>query len=92
MGVIMKEKIDNKYFKWSLAAFSVIGASILLYFFFLRFDNFLGIFVRVFRILKPLIYGIVIAFILTQIFNFFDKKLTKLFTEKFKDAEKAKKW
>ena len=88
----MKEKIDNKYFKWSLAAFSVIGASILLYFFFLRFDNFLGIFVRIFRILKPLIYGIVIAFILTQIFNFFDKKLTKLFTEKFKDAEKAKKW
>ena len=88
----MKERIDNKYFKWSLAAFSVIGASILLYFFFLRFDDFLGIFVRIFRILKPLIYGIVIAFILTQIFNFFDIKLTKLFTEKFKDAERAKKW
>ena len=75
----MKEKIDNKYCKWSLAAFSVIGASILLYFFFLRFDNFLDILVRIFRILKPLIYGIVIAFILTQIFNFFDKTRGTIF-------------
>lgn len=88
----MKQKFDNKYFNWSLSAFAVIGASILLYFFFLRLDDILKIFVRIIRIFKPLIYGIVIAFLLTQIFNYFDKKLTKLFIVKFKDKQNAKKW
>lgn len=88
----MKQKLNNKYFYGALAAFAAISASILLYFFFLRFDDILGIFVKIIQILKPLLYGIVIAFILTQVFNYFDKKLTKLFMIKFKNEKKAKKW
>jgi len=86
----MKKKFENKYFYWALAAFSVIGASILLYFIFLRFDNIINVILKILGIFKPLFYGIIIAFLLTQIFNFFDKKLTKLFIKKMKTEEKAK--
>lgn len=88
----MKQKIENKYLYSGLTAFAVIGASLLLYFFFLRLNDIFAIFSNILQILKPLIYGIVIAFLLTQIFNYFDKKLTKLFILKFKNEDKAKKW
>ncbi len=88
----MKEKFNNKYFKWSLSAFCVIGASILLYFFFLRFNDFLGVLGRIMKIFKPLLYGIVISFLLTQVFNFFNRKLTDLFISKMKNEKDAKKW
>lgn len=88
----MKHKIENKYLYAGLTAFLVIGASLLLYFFFLRLDNILRVFAKIIHILKPLIYGIVIAFILTQIYNYVDKNLSKLLISKIKDKELAKKY
>ena len=85
----MKSKLDNIYFKWALTLFSVIAASILLYFFMLRFNDILSAIGKILYILKPLLYGIVIAFLLTQIFNHFDSKLTKLFSKKY-DIAKSK--
>ena len=70
------KKIENGYIKIALTAFSIIAASILLYFFVLRFNNIINAIGKFLLILKPFIYGIVIAFLLTQIFNYFDKKLT----------------
>lgn len=91
MGVKMRNKIENKYIYTGLTAFFVIGASLLLYFFFLRFDNIIMIIKKILDILSPLIYGIVIAFILTQIFNYVDKKLTNYLIKKV-DEETAKKY
>jgi len=88
----MKNKIENKYLYTGLTAFLVIGASLLLYFFFLRFEDFISIIGKIIHILKPLIYGIIIAFILTQIFNYADKKLTKYFNQKMDDKDLAKKY
>lgn len=88
----MKHKIENKYLYTGLTAFLVIGASLLLYFFFLRFEDFISIIGKIIHILKPLIYGIVIAFILTQVFNYVDKRLSKLLIEKMDDKELAKKY
>lgn len=87
----MKNKIENKYIYTGLTAFCVIGASLLLYFFFLRFDNFILLLKKILDILSPLIYGIVIAFILTQIFNYVDKKLTNYLIKKL-DEDTAKKY
>ena len=42
-------------------------------------------------IFRPLLYGIVIAFFLTQIYNFFEKRFNKLLSNKFPDKEKTKK-
>ena len=88
----MKHKIENKYLYTGLTAFLVIGASLLLYFFFLRIEDFIAVLTKIIQILKPLIYGIVIAFILTQVFNYVNRKLTKLLTEKMEDKELAKKY
>ena len=88
----MKHKIENKYLYTGITAFLVIGASLLLYFFFLRLDEILSIFRRIIQILKPLIYGIIIAFILTQIYNYVEKKLTTYLLQKMDDDELAKKY
>ena len=88
----MKNKIENKYLYTGLTAFAVIGASIFLYFFFLRFDNIISVIGKIFEILNPLLYGILIAFLLTQVFNYFDKKFTKIFTNKLEDELLAKKY
>jgi len=85
----MKKKFENPYLKIALTAFSVIAASILLYFFILRFDNILKTIGKILYILKPLIYGIIIAFLLTQIYNFFDVRFVKLLKKKY-DEEKSK--
>lgn len=88
----MKHKIENKYLYTGLTAFFVIGASLLLYFFFLRINDVIQVFRKIIHILKPLIYGIIIAFILTQIFNYIDKKLSKFLIDKLNDKELAKKY
>ena len=86
----MKQKIENKYLYTGLTAFMVIGASLLLYFFFLRFDNIIAVLGKIIHILKPLIYGIVLAFVLTQIFNYIDSKLCKYLEKKMDDSVLAK--
>ena len=87
----MKKIYNNNYFKWGLVAFAVIASSLLLYFFILRIDFIANIFKRIFIILKPLIYGIVIAFLLTQIFNYFKKVFNKLLSNKIKNHKKLNK-
>lgn len=83
----MKKKFDNIYLKWALTGFSVIATSILLYFFILRFNNIAKAIGKIFVILKPIIYGIVLAFLLTLIYNFFDNRLVKLFSKKRKEED-----
>lgn len=87
----MKNKIDNKYICWGLTALGVIASSIILYFTISRFKNIMGVIGNIFEIIRPLLYGIVIAFLLTQTFNFFDKKFSKYFIKKYKDEVKGKK-
>lgn len=87
----MKNKIDNKYICWGLTALGVITSSIIIYFIVFRFKNIINVIKNIFEIIRPLLYGIVIAFLLTQTFNFFDKKCSKFFIKKCKDEVKGKK-
>ena len=84
----MRKILNNSYVKWALVGFSVIALSLLLYFFMLRIDNVLKTIGKFLYILKPLFYGIIIAFLLTQIYNFFEKRLERAFKKKY--PEKAK--
>ena len=70
----MKRKIQNEYIYWGITALSVIALGILFYFTILRFDNIIKIIGKILYIFRPLLYGIIIAFILTQSFNFFNRK------------------
>ncbi|CCY45064.1 putative uncharacterized protein [Clostridium sp. CAG:1193] len=87
----MKRKIQNEYIYWGITALSVIALGILFYFTILRFDNIIKIIGKILYIFRPLLYGIIIAFILTQSFNFFNRKFTKLLSKRSKDTIKIKK-
>ncbi|MEF2689824.1 MAG: AI-2E family transporter [Bacilli bacterium] len=87
----MKRKIQNEYIYWGITALSVIALGILFYFAILRFDNIIKIIGKILYIFRPLLYGIIIAFILTQSFNFFNRKFTKLLSKRSKDTIKVKK-
>ena len=71
----MKLRWDNQHVRWGVTAFLVIAASMLFYYgvFHMRtlitgIQTFLGI-------LTPIIYGVVIAFLLTPVLNFMEKNL-----------------
>lgn len=87
----MKRKIQNEYIYWGITALSVIALGILFYFTILRFDNIIKIIGKILYIFRPLLYGIIIAFILTQSFNFFNRKFIKLLSKRSKDTIKIKK-
>jgi predicted PurR-regulated permease PerM len=87
----MKRKIQNEYIYWGITALSVIALGILFYFTILKFDNIIKIIGKILYIFRPLLYGIIIAFILTQSFNFFNRKFTKLLSKRSKDTIKVKK-
>lgn len=87
----MKRKIQNEYIYWGITALSVIALGILFYFTILRFDNIIKIIGKILYIFRPLLYGIIIAFILTQSFNFFNRKFIKLLSKRSRDTIKVKK-
>src|SRR5574344_2777085 len=86
----MKRFIENKYLYWGLTAFLVIASAILLYFIMLRVDKIIAVLGRILYILKPLIIGVVLAYLLTLLFNFFEKRFITLLSKKNKDIKKVK--
>lgn len=77
----MKKIIENKYFQIGLTAFLVIAASILFYFTLFHIGAIVSLFKWVIKILMPLIYGLVLAYIMHPIVDFFDKKVLKKVTK-----------
>ena len=70
----MKFRWDKKYLYWGVTAFAVICASMLFYFGIFHMD----VLIRGFRILSsvmmPVIFGVVIAYLLTPVVNFLEQK------------------
>lgn len=80
----MKNRLNNKYLTVSLYAFGVVAASIL---FWLLLNNFAAIkaaFSFLAKVLSPLVYGLVIAYLLNPLMNFASKKIFK-FSKSKKD-------
>lgn len=79
----MFDKIkNNKYIAWGVTAFLVSCSILLLFFIIYRINyivNFLG---TVLNIIMPFIYGLVIAYLLNPIINFFEKKVYKRLANK----------
>ncbi len=66
----MKLKIENTYFKWGLTVFISISACIVLFFMMYRSQGLLEGLSVITGILTPFIYGFVMAYLLTPVFNF----------------------
>lgn len=67
----LKNPDNEKYIKASLAGFCAIAAGLVLFFFLFRFSSVQGGFGKVVQILKPFLYGAVIAYILAPFCNRF---------------------
>ncbi len=71
----MKKILNNKVVQIGITAFCVMAACILFSFFLLNLNKFLGALKALIKILMPLIFGLVLAYIMHPIVNFFEKKV-----------------
>ena len=81
----MKEKIKgNNYFYWGATLFCSIGASILLYFVCLRFEDILNGVVKIIEILAPILLGLLFAYLLNPFVRMMERKVFSKFCRKCK--------
>lgn len=73
----MKINYNSPYLKWGLTAFIVLCSTILFFFALFRMAGVIEGFHIVTQILMPFIYGLVIAYLLCPLYNFFTRNLYK---------------
>lgn len=92
----MNFKWDKKYLHWGVTAFLVLAAAIIFYYFVFHNEQFIQIFKNIIDICFPIIDGLVIAFLLCPMVNWFEQRFFILFRKKENRckplSEKAKKW
>lgn len=81
----------HEHLNQGMAVFLVIAGSIVFYFAFLRFGHVSGWLMKIFTILKPVMYGFVLAYLLNPIMKTVEKYILKLLQGRIKKEEKRKK-
>ncbi|WP_251207172.1 AI-2E family transporter [Acetatifactor aquisgranensis] len=71
----MKFNKDSKYVRWGLTAFAVIAGGIAFYYFIFHSMNIKSGVSRILNILKPVLFGLATAYLLTPVLNFVENKL-----------------
>lgn len=67
----------REHFKRGMTAFLIVAACIVCYFAFLRFDVIADAFYKITSLLRPIIYGVVIAYLLNPVMKFVEKYVSK---------------
>lgn len=89
----MKINIDKKHISLGITSFLVVASSICFYYLLFHGDRFLGKINAILVIASPVIYGIILAYLLTPIVNTIERKLLiPLFTKSSEMNIKKKKW
>lgn len=81
----------RQQFSKGMTYFLVVAASIIFYFALLRLTNLSDVFAKIFDVLKPVVYGFVIAYLFIPIVNRVDNLLVPVLGKKIKKTAKAKK-
>lgn len=81
----------RQHFNRGLTSFLVVACCIMFYFLFLRFSVISEILSKIFGILKPVIYGFVIAYLLNPIVKFVEDHVQPVMIDRVKNKELAKK-
>lgn len=86
--------MDNKnfkkdYFYKGLTAFLVIAACVVFAFLVFRIDIIWGYVKKIFSVLNPVIIGLIIAYLVNPMVNFFEKYIFKITGHKAKNIQKA---
>lgn len=79
----------KKYVLWGVTGFSVVAASVLFFFFIFRLDEVGDLFSKIVKILEPVIYGLVIAYLLGPVVSFWNRKLSLLLKKYMKNTKRA---
>lgn len=85
----MKNEQYKKYLYTGITAIAVIAASILLFFCLYRFSSIKKTIDLVVRILMPIIYGVVLGYLLSPAYNYFTRTALKVTSKKMKSISKA---
>ena len=75
LGGFMNNLLKNKYFQIGLTIFSVVVSSILFFFLIYRWSAFVGILSSIISIFMPIIFGLVIAYILNPAIKGLESKV-----------------
>ena len=88
----MKLKFEKKYIYFGITAFLVIAASICFYYLLFHWDRFSARIDSIVKIASPVLYGMILAYLLTPLVNTLERKfLIPAFTRKSKINSKKKK-
>lgn len=71
----MKFRWDNRYLHWGVTAFLVVAASLLFYYGIFHMKTLIVGIKTIIGIMTPIIYGIALAYVLSSIVDFFEKKI-----------------
>ena len=71
----MKWQINKRYFRIGLMAFAVIAASICFYYLIFHGDRFSAQINSLIRVVNPVLYGIVFAYLMTPMVNGIERQL-----------------
>lgn len=73
----MKEHFNNKYVRWGVTAFCVIAASICFYYLVFHGVNIKIGLGKLHNILRPIVVGFVLAYLLTPVLNYIEYRIMK---------------
>ena len=98
-GNLKVEVIEHAGKKWTKSSLVQLGIMIfvtfvvctLFFFAILRFDGFAEIWSKIFRAGQPIIFGLVLAYLLNPVMKFLEEPLLKFFLPRAKDEKKARK-
>lgn len=88
----MKFKFTNKYVAFGLTSFIVIIASIFAIFAFINIRDVIGIVSKLLHILSPIIYGIVISYLLSPCVNKFHNMFERVISNRSKNISHKTNW
>ena len=84
----MKFKWDKKYLQWGITAFLTAAAILIFYYFMFHGDNIHAGIMKVANILMPIIYGAILAYLLTPVINFWERHTFSLYRRKHGDPSR----
>ena len=85
----MNSNNKKNYIYWMFAIFGAIALNVALFFLIFRFKEFGGVIGKIMAILKPMIYGAAIAYLLKPVCNTYEHKLNEHLPSKLKKMSKA---
>ncbi len=74
----MKLRFESTYIKWGITAVVVVACSLVLFFLLFRAEDFFQELDRLEDILKPFLYGLIIAYLLCPLYNLIKRSVLKI--------------